>query len=399
MPVSSESQKARLESDSHHLVTVWNPGYKDDAMVEHLKVLSRHAASEKEDDIYVWWGKIRSPNKLDRDGNYDQIRSIMEQLQNTGREVQLYITDYRSLYVANVEEITEDDVREDDGEHVPPYYLKDSINCDFWFLLTDIRRLVYDDLPAVITELGKLRNVNYHDKPVSLYGGVVKPPLIVTRPDGEKFFDEAAYRLTDGKLWIRLDSENTISSQISASIREDMLGESAWYAFGPSVRTFLSSAESVFRAHRQDPGFDFSSAMIGYAKAVEVHTISIVRKVLSKAHRDLQWVNIQGRTESLLDYSPSLGELDHILSGNEELAKALRLGLNNGAWFSTQFPPILKQLAGIRNLGAHTGVMELAPATKLRNQLMGVGPYSSDPNNKELGVFPNLALCTPRGAN
>lgn len=419
MQISSESHKSRSESefksglkpelrsevksqpkiDNHHLVTVWNPGYKDDAMAEHLKVISRYAATGIEDDIYVWWGKIRSPNKLDRDGNYEQIRSIMEQLQSSDREVQLYITDYRSLYVANVEDITEDDVREDDGEHVPPYYLKDSIQCDFWFLLTDIRRLVYDDLPAVITELGKLRNVNYHNKPVSLYGGIVRPPLIVTRPDGERFFDEAAYRLTDGKRWVRFDSDNTISSQISASIRDDMLGEAAWYAFSPSVRTFLGSGESIFRAHRQDPGFDFSGAMICYAKAVEVHTISVLRQFLAKASPDLQWVKVHGNTESLLDHSPTLGALEHVLSTEENLIKALASGLHNGVWFSTQFPPILRQLAGVRNAGAHREVMELAPAIRLRNQLMGVGPYSFNANNKELGVFPNLALCTPRRPN
>ena len=52
----------------HHLVTVWNPSYASDAMDEHLAVLidwaGRAQAGEAErDDVYVWWGKIRSPNR------------------------------------------------------------------------------------------------------------------------------------------------------------------------------------------------------------------------------------------------------------------------------------------------------------------------------------------------
>jgi hypothetical protein len=40
----------------------------------------------------------------------------------------------------------------------------------------DIRRLVADDTPAVMEELKRLRNTRYHDRPVSLYGGMVDLP-------------------------------------------------------------------------------------------------------------------------------------------------------------------------------------------------------------------------------
>jgi len=36
----------------------------------------------------------------------------------------------------------------------------------------------------VIEQLRQLRNVRYHDQRVSLYGGMVDLPLVVTRPDG-----------------------------------------------------------------------------------------------------------------------------------------------------------------------------------------------------------------------
>ena len=44
----------------------------------------------------------------------------------------------------------------------------------------------------MIAELKVLRNVHYNDRPVSLFGGMVDLPLIVTRPDGRRFFDETS---------------------------------------------------------------------------------------------------------------------------------------------------------------------------------------------------------------
>ena len=152
----------------HHLVTVWNPSYASDAMDEHLAVL------------IDWAGRA-----LD-----EQVRA--------GTETHLYLTDYRSLYVAWVGEITAEHLPKEQPEeldHMPSYY-RDQF-ADFWFQLWDIRRLVADDTPAVIEELKRLRNTRYHDRPVSLYGGMVELPLIVTREDGASWFSDRDV-LTDG---------------------------------------------------------------------------------------------------------------------------------------------------------------------------------------------------------
>ena len=130
-----------------HLLALWNPAYSGDALDVHLSLLlewsRRSAAGQAEaDDVYVWWGKIRSKNREGRLKHHDQVTALDAQAQ-AGTETHLYLTDYRSLYVAEVGEVTDEDVRE--------------------------------DTPAVIEEAGKLRNVGYHDRPVSLYGGMVRP--------------------------------------------------------------------------------------------------------------------------------------------------------------------------------------------------------------------------------
>ena len=51
-----------------HLLGVWNPTYASDAMEATLQLLlaaaQRFADGGDADDLYVWWGKVRSQNRL-----------------------------------------------------------------------------------------------------------------------------------------------------------------------------------------------------------------------------------------------------------------------------------------------------------------------------------------------
>src|SRR5688572_21176144 len=170
---------------------------------------------EKEEDVYVWWGRIRSARRQTALPHLDEILALETELGDEGgdaeREIQLYLTDYRSLYVAHIGGITADDVRKDDDEtHIPAVYLGKEIHCDCWFQLWDIRRLVSDDTLAVVDELSKMNNTAYHDMPVSIYGGMVNLPLIVTRPDGARYFEaDVRNQLTGDRFWVEFDAEHS----------------------------------------------------------------------------------------------------------------------------------------------------------------------------------------------
>jgi hypothetical protein len=216
-------------TQARHLVTVWNPSYADDAMDAHLRVLLRSAerartgqgvgdganaahaadaeASGSGDAPYVWWAKVRSPNRQQPLPHADDILAIQDQIE-AGVETHLYLTDYRSLYVAELDEITTDRIRADtpgEKNHLPEYY--EGMLADMWFRLLDIRRIVSDDTPAVIAELKQLRNTRYNDRPVSLYGGMVDLPLFVTR-DMEKSWFADREALLDEKLWAERDARH-----------------------------------------------------------------------------------------------------------------------------------------------------------------------------------------------
>lgn len=149
-----------------HLVAVWNPSYEEDALDLHaglLVDLARRADANAE-DVYVWWGRVRSPNRQQALPHLKDVLALDGEI-GAREEVHLYLTDYRSLYVALVNEITADAKVIDDDEHVPAYYRSKGLNCDFWFRLADIRALVLDDTLAVQHELQQLRVVTYHNRP------------------------------------------------------------------------------------------------------------------------------------------------------------------------------------------------------------------------------------------
>ncbi|MDQ3606810.1 MAG: hypothetical protein M3418_11590, partial [Gemmatimonadota bacterium] len=277
---------------ARHLLTVWNPSYAESAMDAHLEVLlsgveEREGAQAREDEepAYVWWAKLKSPNRQQPLPHGAEVLALQAQI-DQGVETHLYLTDYRSLYVALVDEITGDDVLSDtpgEAEHMPAYY--HGRPADFWFRLLDIRRLVADDTVATIAELQKLRNVRYHGRPVSLYGGMVELPLILTREDGTRWFADAEL-LTEGRLWAELDAEQCGETELmSRELRDNLLGHAVRAVLEPATRAFLANAEAVFRARREDPRFDFSGPTVQYAKAVETELNALLFPALSRVLR------------------------------------------------------------------------------------------------------------------
>ena len=369
-----------------HLLGVWNPSYASDAMDAHLRVLLNNIAGMragklKEEDIHVWWGKVRSKNRLEGLPHLDEILAIDAELADqgeSGRELHLYLTDYRSLYVGHVHEITAEDVTADEGDHVPAYYREQRLKSDCWFRLGDIRRLVLDDTVGVIAELKKLRNTHYNDRTVTLYGGMVNLPLIVSRDDGARFFDPAIRSsLLDGQYWAEADAGRTGLGAIERELRENVLGEEAWNGLDLTTRTFVATAELVFRTNRGDAGFDFAGVVVNLAKALEVQVTGLVRQALAGAPEAERTVVIDGRTTDLTRGTPlALGMLGRVLAKNETIRKALEPRLINGDWLLTKGGAVLQAFSNHRNPAAHSRAVSRDEARKLRNQLLGIGGHS-----------------------
>jgi hypothetical protein len=386
-----------------HLVTVWNPAVAADTIELHARLLREKAracaAGEIEEDaVYVWWGKIRSPNRQQPLPHLDEIVALDAALGHESdeadvardRELHLYVTDYRSLYVAHVGEVTADDVRLWDGEHAHLPRMYDGVHCDCWFRLFDIRRLVADDTSDVVAELQKLRNVRYPERPVSIYGGMVDLPLIVRRPDGARWFDAATRdRLTDGRFWVEFDAEQSGVGAVAASLRDDVLGADAWSALDPAARLFVASAEKIFRDHRGDTAFDFSPVVVNLAKAYEVQCAWVFGALGGRVPEETWQFNLNGRTAHLLRDGPlGVGQLAHALGSEPRLRAAVERWLYHGRWAATSLGPILGELASVRGGGAHTEPVSRETARRLRDAHLGVGT---------MGALVELARVRPLG--
>ncbi len=204
---------------STHILNVWNPSYTTNTMDSHLKILLDGARKSKTSkggvggsrntnaagshaDPHVWWAKLRSPRR--RDDNLPHMESILKiqkQIEQ-GTETHLYLTDFQSLYVGWLDRITSDDLLVDKSEmpFVPGYYRNKNWSVDLWFRLRDIRLVITDDTLGTIDQLKSLKNIAYDNKPVSIYGGIVDPPVLVERETEELWFGSREALIGD-RLW------------------------------------------------------------------------------------------------------------------------------------------------------------------------------------------------------
>ncbi len=363
-----------------HLLTVWNPTYEADALQLHLEVLlttMREArdGTREHDDVFVWWGKVRSVNRQAPLPHLTEVLAVDAQIDSEeAAEVQLYLTDYRSLYVAHVGAVKNG--RDFTPEvQVPAYYAARELACDCWFQLWDIRQLVWDDTTAVATELATLRNTRYNDRPVSIYGGVVDLPLLVTCTDETRWFDDGAReRYTGGRFWAEYDAEQRGVGEMQRELRLNRFGTAAWTALDPGVRRFIASAESTFRAHRDDMAFDLSPVIVSLANAMEVQVNLLLRAAMRGATPDVRFTNIDGQSVDLAYAGPiSLGALARGIGETKARCDWLRAKLEKGEWFVSSLPPILTELAEHRNDAAHGAGVSRDVVTRVRETLVGVG--------------------------
>lgn len=258
----------------------------------------------------------------------------------------------------------------------PGYYHKLDVVPDCWFALHDIRRLVAEDTLSVIDEFRRLRNTGYHDQPVSLYGGMVDLPLLVTRPDGRRFFDDAELNtVADGKTWVEFDAEQGGVGAMERELRENLLGDDAWRRFDPASRVVLASAEKGFRDHRDEPGFDFGGILGLFSKVLEIEVNARLQAGLIGATPDARLANIgDGKSSDLTSRRLTLGQLVHVLTdGSAVRAKALNERLREGQWFSSAVGLILRDFVELRNPGTHERRVSREEVIAWRNRLMGVG--------------------------
>lgn len=373
-------------SEPRHLLSLWNPTYSNVAMDVHLRVLLHWARMGDQgeasvSDVYVWWARLRSAGRKGDHPYKDQILELDEQIRK-GVETHLYLTDYRSLYVGHLAEITATNIpkeRPEEKSHIPNYVLKHEAG--FWFRLRDVRQVVSGDLAGTELEIQKLRNTIRPDKSVSMYGGIANAPMIVTRSPSTQWFEDQE-ELTGGQLWAQLEAQlRGESKRVARQLRDNLFGSLLWRAMEPATRTFITSAEAVYRSRADDPSFDFSAVAIEYAKAVEVELNALIFPALRSfvAHMPPKKRELHG-THGRLDLGKpvrhqTLGALVHYLDKSGFVRKGIWNTLKYDAeWIlSDEVAQGLQNLLKLRNPAAHSEITSGDAVQEHRASLLGIG--------------------------
>lgn len=366
-----------------HLLGVWNPSYADDPLDAHVRLLLDRLDDARQgrrtfDTVYVWWGRLRSPHRRGGLPHLDSILALQRQIER-GIETHLYLTDYRSLVVALVDRVDKDVDRRAEQDHVPAYYGRHEV--DVWFRIRDVRRLVSNDTVAVIHETRKLHNLRYHNAPVSLYGGMVELPLLVTHEDRPQWFAHREALLGPGHLWAERERQRQDVESLGIELRDHVLGRRVWGALTFTARAFLASAEAVYRSRRFDPAFDFSGVVLEYMKALEVELHDLVflrpRAAVRPPPPERRRIRLDQRTVDPLDVGLqeplSLGDMVRVLNTSDGWIQAVAELYPNFEALRREWVPRLRAWVGLRNRAAHKERLSLQEAERAREEVLGIG--------------------------
>ena len=92
----------------------------------------------------VAFGKVRSKLKNIEHNFQDDLENIYKSV-DSENYLQLFLTDYSSIYVAKVVKITNEDLY----DLAPAYYKEKNLEVERWFLITDMRELVRNNFETV----------------------------------------------------------------------------------------------------------------------------------------------------------------------------------------------------------------------------------------------------------
>lgn len=200
-----------------HLLDVWNQWSWQGRLETHAELLRHFIVQHRrgklpEDQAYVWWGAIRSEGEYKPFTHLSDLLSMQLECGDPEREVQLYLTDRDSMFVAHLRELTDMDVRASrlEREHMPPQYVERECEVECWFRISDIR-LIALDVEGTVSAAGELTEARASSWHLALSDDM-EVPMVVTRPDGRRFFEPVERaKGAKGRRWVEVEAKQLAS--------------------------------------------------------------------------------------------------------------------------------------------------------------------------------------------
>jgi len=348
-----------------NLLTLYNPYYNANVIELHLELL-------KENGL-VAFGKVRSPLRDYEHPNQDALNIIYNE---TTKEVptQLFLTDYNSIYVANVVSVNEN-IR---LIKVPKYY--EELEVEYWFVFDDLRLIAHKDFEIIRDKvLANFNATNFNNRTYAIYGNPYIYPMQVTMKEEINYFakDDEHFKFYT----------NIFKSKEQLQMKQNLIdfnfGKKRFYSLAPNSQDNIIGAEIEYMQNKDNLLYDFSSVIVKYSKAVELELYRFMKKVFAfLLDTDAELENfpysIQGRDYKLKDVltnKPNFGTYSYIIK-SYEIKTAMNAHVKNGNLRHFVFaviPTFIRTMQNVRNESVHGEATPLKECDEIRTEVIGIG--------------------------
>lgn len=313
----------------------------------------------------------QTPLSRPQNNSLQALQSLLER--SNSPFLQLFLTDYASLYVAKVVKIAENA----DESIIPSYYKDKKLSVEGFFIIEDLRELVRDDFVSVRDKfLANFTTPDYDNHTYALYGNAYAYPLIIEQKQHFAYFEG------DERHFLQLfkSAEFLRQKQVLADYT---FGERYLYAMNPDSFDNLIYAELEFHACKGDRLYDFSSVVLRYAKCFESECYLLVKRLISVlSQRDESILSLtftqMGKSfevRSLLVNKAMLGAYNYLIENllKTHIKEHLSDEFVKFCWKLTKQIAFIQR---VRNPVAHTETASFEQANNLRARLVGVANLS-----------------------
>jgi len=344
----------------HNILILYNPYYQNDVIEQHLKILISKGK--------VAFGKIKSKRRDMINSHEAELEQIYESINSSdsdGKYLQLFLTDYSNLFVANVVAVTNEDM----SEIAPEYYKEKRLDVEKWFIISDIRELVRNDFECIRDDY--LANFTVSGHTYAAYGNAYVYPLIIKIKQETLYFE-------DGDKFYPDVYKNTEFLEIKRNLIRYCFGRSLINLMHPDSIENIISAEIEYLGNIANPLYDFSSVVVKYSKTMEQEIYAFVKVLMQRLAKIKPSIlnipyEVQGTSFAVSDIfknKPNFGTYKFLFK-NHLIQDALEGNLLQ-SYVTRTLPKVITDLQDLRNETVHAKAPSHADVTKLRAKIIGV---------------------------
>lgn len=353
----------------NHLLILYNPYYNENTIENHLTILKERAV--------VAFGKVKSKNR-DYDSTYEEKLKNIYSGVSKETPLQLFLTDYNSIFVAHVINVTENKTK---IIKAPEYY--DALEVEQWFIIDDLRLLVHNDFKTIRdTVLTNFLATNYNNRTYALYGNRYTYPMQVTMKEEINYFE----KMDENFKYYTEIFKSKQQLQIQQNLIDFTFGADIFYKFLANTQDNIINAELEYQNNKDNPLYDSSSIVVKYSKALELELHRFMKSLfryLMEKDTSLQNFpySIQGRNYMLSDImqkKANYGTYKFLIKSYQiKDAISRYISHNNLRYFiSTTIPQFINIIQTIRNESVHGASTTLQECKEIRNSILGIGQSS-----------------------